>query len=185
MKEVLLIRTTVGNHLTQINHVTNLGANDTTKVRPTKMKDGHLRLRVFLSDERQMLPVWRDIISFAYIRFAQLGVGCYFSKYLLSNTLVLFSSTSRCALLTIAFKSNTYFEKVCYLTVTTCHLVINFMLHCFPRDANAGSLNQEAPKLLLNWKFVIYLRKTLLLDIVLNHTYILYPARTLFLYDRC
>lgn len=48
MKGVLLIRTTVGNRLTQINHVTNLCANDTTKVRPSKMKDGHLRLRLSL-----------------------------------------------------------------------------------------------------------------------------------------
>jgi len=53
------------------------------------------------------------------------------------------------------------------------------MLHCFPRDANAGSLNQEAPKLQLNRKFVNSLRKILPLDLVLNNTHTLYPARTL------
>ena len=30
------------------------------------------------------------------------------------------------------------------------------MLHCFPRDANVGSLNQEAPKLPFNWKFFYF-----------------------------
>jgi len=83
MKEVLLIRTTVGNHLTQINHVTNLGANDTTKVRPTKMKDGHLRLRFFClmkdkcfqGDETSSL-----LLTFVMPSGVGGGGGCYFSK---------------------------------------------------------------------------------------------------------
>lgn len=45
-ERVLLIRATVGNCLTQINHVTNLNANDTTKTRLTKMKNDYWRLRM-------------------------------------------------------------------------------------------------------------------------------------------
>ena len=84
MKEVLLIRTTVGNHLTQINHVTNLGANDTTKVRPTKMKDGHLRLRFFCLTKDKCFQC--DETSSLLLTFAMPSRGgveegwCYFSK---------------------------------------------------------------------------------------------------------
>jgi hypothetical protein len=45
-ERVLLIRATVGNCFTQINHVTNLNTNDTTKTRLTKMKNGYWSLRM-------------------------------------------------------------------------------------------------------------------------------------------
>jgi hypothetical protein len=69
-ERVLLIRTTVINCLTQINHVTNLSANDTTKARPTKMKNGHLRRpfsclmkdRCFQCDETKSL-----LLTFAMV----------------------------------------------------------------------------------------------------------------------